>query len=1147
MQNLPFIHLRLHSAYSLAEGAIHTKNISKLCKINGMPAVGITDTSNLFGALEIAMACAEQGVQPIIGCQVNLSFADKIPFAPIVLLAQSEEGYLNLLKLVSHSYLRGEGNEGPYLSLTELTEKNEGLIALTGGHMGPVGRLLLTQERERAVQLLKTFQEIFKDRLYIELMRHGLADQKRLEPQFLELALEHSIPLVATNDVFFDKPDMFEAHDALLCVAEGSYVSQDARRKATPHHYFKSSDEMKKLFQDLPEAVQNTVIIAQRCHFMPRPHKPILPPFPTESGLSETEELRLQAKAGLEKRLEHEVYPLHSDASTHADLLETYLKRLEYELGIIERMGFPGYFLVVSDFIKWAKDQGIPVGPGRGSGAGSLVAWVLTITDMDPIRFNLLFERFLNPERVSMPDFDVDFCQDRRDEVIQYVRRKYGEDRVAHIITFGKLQARAVLRDVGRVLQMPYGQVDRISKLIPNNPANPVTLEQALELEPALNQQRQEDETVARLISIGMKLEGLYRHASTHAAGVVIGDRPLHDLVPLYKDEKSILPATQFNMKYVEAAGLLKFDFLGLKTLTVIEKCCQMVRAKGIDFQIGTIPLDDPKTFELLCKVEVVGVFQLESAGMRDVLRKLKPDRFEDLIALVALYRPGPMDDIPRYLACKHGEEKVSYLHPSLEPILQPTYGVMVYQEQVMQIAQVLGGYTLGSADLLRRAMGKKIKSEMDAQRALFTEGAIKNGVEPAVASQIFDQMAKFAGYGFNKSHSAPYALLAYQTAYLKANYPLEFFAATMTYDMHNTDKINVYRQDLERANIPLFPPDLNCSDVEYTVEGNAVRYALAAIKNVGAQAMETVILERKTNGPYKTLSDLATRLDPRAVNKRQLENLVAAGALDSIHKNRQQTFMAIDMILAQAQLTRQEKQNKQALLFGGGKGEGKTTAITVPSCDEWNMLEKLQKEFDALGFYLSAHPLDMYRDVLANLGLTKSQNLLGKASSTQTNVNLAGIILSKQERTSKTGQKFAFVSLSDADGVYEVAFFSETYAQIRDKLIPGKAVFVSAALRADGEGYRLTGQGLEFLDQKTQNQNIFLWADENLDVKALKTILASCSKGSAAVHIGIMISNLPRLRMILPDRYEITADHRSRLMSVSGIKSSEREDFKRY
>lgn len=1146
MQEFPFIHLRLHTAYSLAEGAIPTKNIPKLCKTHGMPAVGITDTNNLFGALEIAMNCADNGIQPIIGCQVNILFADKTPLAPIVLLAQSEQGYRNLLKLVSYSYLRGGGNDGPYLTLSELNEKNEGLIALTGGHLGPIGRLLQTQECEKAAQLLQTLQETFKDRLYIELMRHGLAEQKRLEPQFLELAHEYNIPLVATNDIFFDKPDMFEAHDALLCVAEGSYVSQETRRKVTPNHYFKSSEEMKKLFHDLPEAIHNTAIIAQRCHFMPLPHKPILPPFPTESGLNETEELRLQAKAGLEKRLEKEVFPLHKDASTHKELREIYEKRLDYELGIIEKMGFPGYFLIVSDFIKWAKEQGIPVGPGRGSGAGSLVAWVLTITDMDPIRFNLLFERFLNPERVSMPDFDVDFCQDRRDEVIQYVREKYGDDKVAHIITFGKLQARAVLRDVGRVLQMPYGQVDRISKLVPNNPANPVTLEQALELEPALKQQKEEDETVSRLIDIGMKLEGLYRHASTHAAGVVIGDRPLHDLVPLYKDERSILPATQFNMKYVEAAGLLKFDFLGLKTLTVIEKCCQMIRSKGIPFQIGTIPLDDPKTFELLCKVEVVGVFQLESAGMRDVLRKLRPDRFEDLIALVALYRPGPMDDIPRYLACKHGEEKVSYLHPALQPILEPTYGVMVYQEQVMQIAQVLGGYTLGGADLLRRAMGKKIKSEMDAQRALFTEGAIKNGVEASVASQIFDQMAKFAGYGFNKSHSAPYALLAYQTAYLKANYPLEFFAATMTYDMHNTDKINVYRQDLERAQITLLPPDLNCSDVEFTVEGDAVRYALAAIKNVGAQAMETVVSERKTNGIYKTLGDLAARLDPRAVNKRQLENLVASGALDGIHKIRQQTFIAIDMILAQAQLTRQEKQNKQALLFGGGSADSKAVTITVPNCEEWDLLEKLQREFDALGFYLSAHPLDMYKDVLQNLGLTQSQHLLAKASSTQTNVNLAGIILSKQERTSKTGQKFAFVSLSDADGVYEVAFFSEAYAQIRDKLIPGKAVFVSASLRADGEGYRLTGQGLEYLDQKTQNQNVFLWADETFDVKALKTILAGCAKGSAAIHLGITISNLPKLRLVLPERYEITAEHRSRLMSVAGVRSSEKEDLKK-
>ena len=1138
MQDLPFIHLRLHSAYSLAEGAIHIKDIPKLCKAHAMPAVGITDTGNLFGALEIAMACAEKGIQPITGCQIQLSFEGKTPLAPIVLLVQNEEGYRNLLKLVSHSYLREQGPDGPYITLAELEERNKGLIFLTGGHLGPLGRLLLANTPEKATDLFKTFQRIFGDRLYVELMRHGLPEQKRLEPQFLELAIQHNIPLVATNDVFFDEPDMYEAHDALLCIAGGNYITQDDRRRATPHHYFKSDAEMKKLFQDLPEAIQNTALIARRCYFMPAPHKPILPPFLTESGRGESEELREQAKAGLEKRLDLEVYPLHSDTAQHLELRQTYFKRLEYELGIIETMGFPGYFLIVSDFIKWAKSQGIPVGPGRGSGAGSLVAWVLTITDMDPIRFNLLFERFLNPERVSMPDFDVDFCQDRRDEVIDYVRQKYGDDKVAHIITFGKLQARAVIRDVGRVMQIPYGQVDRISKLIPNNPANPVTLEQALGLEPALKQQQQEDETVARLINIGIKLEGLYRHASTHAAGVVIGDRSLDDLVPLYKDEKSMLPATQFSMKYVEAAGLLKFDFLGLKTLTVIEKCCQMIRERGGDFQIINIPLDDPKTFELLCKVDVVGVFQLESAGMRDVLRKLRPDRFEDLIALVALYRPGPMDDIPRYLACKHGEEKVSYLHPSLQTILEPTYGVMVYQEQVMQIAQTLGGYTLGAADLLRRAMGKKIKSEMDAQRALFTKGAIQNGVEPSVASQIFDQMAKFAGYGFNKSHSAPYALLAYQTAYLKANYPLDFFAATMTYDMHNTDKLNVYRQDLERNGIALLPPDLNHSDVIFSVEGAAIRYALAAIKNVGAQAMETVVAERKKNGPFKSLGDFSARLDPRLVNKRQLENLVAAGAFDSLHKNRQQIFLTIDKLLAQAQLIRQEKQNKQALLFGGG-GDNRPDEITLVPSEEWNLIEKLQREFDALGFYLSAHPLDMYQDVLTSLGLVKSQNLLGRAGATLTTVSLAGIILSKQERTSKTGQKFAFVSLSDADGVYEVAFFSETYSKIREMLIPGKAVYISASLRADGDSYRLTGQSLEFLDQKTQNKGMVLEVDESLDVQAFKKILDACSKGAAVIHLEIDLPGAPRLRITLPQSYEITAEHRARLMSAPGVKNS--------
>ena len=1131
-----FIHLRLHSAYSLAEGALPIKLIPQLCQKNKMPAVAITDTANLFGALEFALTCAEAGIQPVIGCQVDLYLEELTLAAPWVFLVQNQWGYQNLLKLVSHSYLQDPllGVTGPVMTVEDLQGHTEGLIALTGGHLGPLGRLI-QDHPERVPNFIQTLKELFPKRLYIELMRHGLAEQQRLEPRFLEIAQEYDLPLVATNDVFFDNPAMYQAHDALLCIAEGRYISEEDRRRVTPHHSFKSAAEMKQLFADLPEAIENTVLIAQRCHFMPTAQKPILPPFPTQSGRGEKEELHEHALAGLEKRLQEEVFPRFDDPAQQLKLRDQYHQRLIYELDIIERMGFPGYFLIVADFIKWAKAQDIPVGPGRGSGAGSLVAWVLTITDMDPIRFNLLFERFLNPERVSMPDFDIDFCQDRRDEVIDYVRRKYGDDRVAHIITFGKLQARAVLRDVGRVLQMPYGQVDRICKLIPNNPANPVSLEQALELEPSLKQQREQDETVGTLIDIGLKLEGLYRHASTHAAGVVIGDRPLYELVPLYKDERSKLPATQFSMKYVEAAGLLKFDFLGLKTLTVIEKCSQLIRQQGINFKIGTIPLDDAKTFSLLGRVEVVGVFQVESGGMRDVLRKLRPDRFEDLVALVALYRPGPMDDIPRYLACKHGEEEVRYLHPALQPILEPTYGVMVYQEQVMQIAQVLGGYTLGGADLLRRAMGKKIKAEMEAQRALFIEGAIHKGVDPVVAAQIFEQMAKFAGYGFNKSHSAPYALLTYQTAYLKANYPLQFFAATMTYDLHNTDKLNIYRQDLLRANIPLLPPDVNYSHATFTVEGNGIRYALAALKNVGLQAMELLVAERQRHGPFKDLADFTARLDGKIINKRQLENLIAAGALDSLlaasNLKRCQVFHAVETLLAQNQVYRAEKTNKQTLLFGN---QSPTLSLNLPTVNDWGLLETLQKEFEALGFYQSAHPLDIYRDTLATMGLIKSQDLAARAGSNLTTVQVAGILLAKQERTSKSGQKFAFVSLSDTTGVFEVAFFSEVYSQIRDSLIPGTAVCITASLRAEGEGYRLTGQSLELLDQKTQSHSVVIGADEHLDIKILQTILDTCPPGQAKIEVCLHLKGLPEVKITLPGKYALNADQRSRLFALS-------------
>ena len=727
------------------------------------------------------------------------------------------------------------------------------------------------------------------------------------------------MPLVATNNAYFPDRDFYEAHDALLCIAQGRVVADPDRRRLTPHHYFRPAAEMRALFADLPEACDNTLVIARRCAFIPRFRKPILPAFNAaggDAGSDEPAALREAARSGLAARL---AVPALASADP-----EPYRDRLEFELETIIQMGFAGYFLIVADFIQWAKRQGIPVGPGRGSGAGSVVAWALTITDLDPLRWGLLFERFLNPERVSMPDFDVDFCQDRRDEVIRYVQQKYGRDRVAQIITFGKLQARAVLRDVGRVLAMPYGQVDRLCKLVPNNPAHPVTLEQAIAGEPLLQQQRDSDEAVSRLIEIALRLEGLYRHASTHAAGVVIGDRPLSELVPLYRDPRSDMPVTQFNMKWVELAGLVKFDFLGLKTLTVLARCLELLEKRGVELDLTALPLDDPPTFDLLSHGDTVGVFQLEGAGMRDTLKKMRPDRFEDIIAVVSLYRPGPMENIPRYIAVKHGEEQPDYLHPRLEPILKETFGIMIYQEQVMQIAQVLAGYSLGGADLLRRAMGKKIQSEMDAQRQQFVAGATERGVERARAELIFDQMAKFAGYGFNKSHAAAYALVAYQTAYLKANHPVEFLAASMTLDLGNTDKLAHFRPELDRLRIRLLPPDINRSEVAFAVEtdpntGNpAIRYALAAVKGVGAQAMADIVAERERNGPFRDLFDFAARLDTKSFNRRQFESLVKAGAFDCLDPNRAQSFAAAELLLRQASRAAEERESRQENLFAG-------------------------------------------------------------------------------------------------------------------------------------------------------------------------------------------------------------------------------------
>ncbi len=1159
MSDPAFIHLRTHSAYSLSEGAIKVKELVRLCVEQGMPAVGLSDTNNLFGALEFALEATKAGVQPIVGCQLGMARPDApangaTPPKPdqIVLLVSNEAGYRNLLKLVSKAFLETPAGEEPHVGLTDLEAHGAGLIALTGGPMGTVARLLFEEQDRLAEDILLRLSSAFSDRLYVELQRHGQQRELATEDRLVELAYRHDLPLVATNEPFFATAEMYEAHDALLCIAEGATVSQEERRKVTPEHRFKSAEEMTALFPDLPEAVRNTVTVARRCSFYPKPIKPILPAYDTAGGRSEAEELRAQAEAGLAEHLQTHVFPRLASEAERARAKTLYEERLAHELGIIVQMGFPGYFLIVADFIQWAKGQGIPVGPGRGSGAGSLVAWSLKITDLDPIRWNLLFERFLNPERVSMPDFDIDFCQDQRDEVIDYVQRKYGRDRVAQIITFGKLQARAVLRDVGRVLQMPYGQVDRICKLVPNNPANPVTLEQAIAGEPDLQFQRDSDPTVARLIDIGLKLEGLYRHASTHAAGVVIGDRPLDELIPLYRDPRSDMPVTQFNMKYVEQAGLVKFDFLGLKTLTVLNKAAELVRASEPGFDLAALPLDDAEAYRTMAKGDTVGVFQLESSGMRDALRKLKPDRFEDVVAMVSLYRPGPMENIPSYIKRKAGDEPPDYLYPTLESILKETFGIIIYQEQVMQIAQELAGYSLGGADLLRRAMGKKIAAEMDAQRKIFVEGALARGVAEQTASGIFDLVAKFAGYGFNKSHAAAYALVAYQTAYMKANHPVEFLAACMTYDMTNTDKLGGYRQELDRLGIGLLPPDVNRSEPDFAVEvtgsngsaRKAIRYALAALKNVGRGAMSELSKEREAGGPFAGLSDFARRLDPRQLNKRTVENLAAAGAFDSLEPNRHAVFQAAETIMRHAAAAADERSSDQVSLFGGG-GDSQAGELKLPKVVDWSGMERLQREFDAIGFYLSAHPLDSYQALLGRKQVISYADLVKAPDQGEPRKRLAGIVVGKQERTSKKGSRFAFVQMSDSSGQFEVMVFAEALSQSRERLDSGRPLLVEAIAERNtggGEdeeaGFRLIAQRFEDLEESLAKTaaGLRVFAESPEPLAHLRKLLEREGRGQSPICLVLALEHGQEAELDLPGRYNLPPAARQAIKAIPGL-----------
>ncbi len=1138
MPHADFVHLRVHSAYSLSEGAIKADKIPALAREAGMPAVAITDTANLFGALEFSQACTGKGIQPIIGCQIALARADnpRLPPDPIVLLAQDAVGLANLQRLSSKSFLDTDPGLKAQLQLEVIAQHAAGLILLTGGASGPFARLLGEGQKPEAERLLASLVEAFPGRVAMELHRHGLASERAVEPGLIALADAAGIPLVATNDCYFATPAMHEAHDALLAIAEGRMLSDPERRRVTPEHWFKPAADMRILFADLPEACDNTLAIAQRCAVMMETRKPLLPVSPkVHAGSTEEETVRAMAIEGLDRRMD----AIAADAPTRA----RYRERLDYELSVIASMGFAGYFLIVADFIQWAKSENIPVGPGRGSGAGSVAAWALTITDLDPIRFNLLFERFLNPERVSMPDFDIDFCQEGRDAVIDYVRREYGNDRVAQIITFGKLQARAAVRDVGRVLGLPFGQVNKVAELIPNNPAHPVNLQQAIDGEPRLRLLRDEDEGISRLLEIALQIEGLYRHASTHAAGVVIGDRPLIELVPLYRDPRSEFLVTQFSMKHVEQAGLVKFDFLGLTTLTILQRAKGLLSGLGIEVDLDRLPLDDPKTYEMLQRGDAGGVFQLEGQGMRDVLRQMRPDRFDDLIAAVALYRPGPMANIPDYCRRKHGETWEAP-HPELAEILGETYGIMVYQEQVMQIAQKMGGYSLGSADLLRRAMGKKIRAEMEAQRETFVAGATARGIAKAKATEVFELMAKFADYGFNKSHAAAYALVAYQTAWMKANHAEVFIAACMSLALGNTDRLASLREEASRSGIRILPPDINHSGADFSVErtqegGLAIRYALAAVKKVGFAAMQALV-EARGDQTFVDLVDFSARVDPRQLNRMQLENLVRAGAFDALEGNRARLFAGAEAILRRAQATAEEKESGQIALFGATQGTRET--LRLPDMPDWPPIERLGFEAEAIGFHLTAHPLDVYAKALRRLGTTACAQVESVAQAGVTRVRLAGTVAAQKERVTRTGNRMAWVRITDASGSCEVTLFAEVLSRSRDLLASGSNVLVTADLRQDGEALRVTAQDVAGLDQAASNAGaaMRIWLRETASVPHIRELLGREGSGKGRVILVPRLGTTQTVEIALPGGFNVTPRLAQALKVIPGVEQVE-------
>ncbi len=1132
-----FIHLRVHSSYSLSEGMLSFNYLSKFCLDDKQPAMAITDTSNMFGALEYSLKMISCGIQPIIGLQINIADkeANNENIGEVVLIVKNEIGYKNLLILASD--LRLNQNFEKYISFSQVEDHKEGLILLTGGvENGFIGKPASLRNKIIVKERLEKLKSLFQDNLYIELQRHGLEIQDIAEKILIEISHELNIPLVATNDCFFENEEKFNAHQVLTCIDKGLTISSDNSRLITKEHYLKDTETMINLFRDIPEAIENTIVIAKRCSFFVESHDPILPTYPGLKGMSEADYLFKISNEGLKER-----FKLSSKKFNEKEK-QFYIERLIDELKIINKMGFSGYFLIVYDFIKWAKDNLIPVGPGRGSGAGSIVAWSLKITDLDPIRWGLLFERFLNPERISMPDFDIDFCQDRREEVINYVRDRYGHDRVAQIITFGSLQAKAAIRDVGRVLEMPYGQVDKIAKLIPFLPANPPTIQEAIESEDELKREIAENQEVETLIKTAIDVEGLNRHVSTHAAGLVIGDRPLNKLVPLYKFNEDEMPATQFNMKFVERAGLVKFDFLGLKTLTVLSKAENLIQKKIKNFDLNKITLDDDKTYKMLSSGSTTGIFQLESSGMKDVLIGLMPDRFEDIIAVVSLYRPGPMENIPSYINRKHGREKISYMHPFLEDILEETYGIFIYQEQVLRAAQILANFSLGSADILRRAMGKKDKIEMEQQKQSFLEGAKNKNIDVNKANEIFDQISAFAGYGFNKSHAAAYALIAYQTAWIKSNFPHEFFSAMMTIEYNNTDKLSVFVNDLRRLGISILPPCINKSGSEFLIEQNeqksSLRYSLSALKNVGNEAIKKIVNIRNKLGQFSSIDDFLKKIPYSLLTKKLLESLIQSGSFDCLEKNRNKLFQSIELLLNHSQSIEKDKISNQQNLFDDA--DNNQLLIDLVEKPEWAIDNKIKNEFLSIGLYLQSHPLDNYLEVLKTLKIKSNIEIMDNPHKfLNKNVQLCGVVSKIIKKQSFRG-KWATVVLNDPNGSIEINVYSDVYHKYENYLIEQKLMLFDTEIKKEtNQGIKINARRItplnDYISEKKLNLTIFID-----DVEVVKRIYDSSTylvPGNSNLIINLS-SKAQIIKFVVKENIKISSELISNVTKINNVKS---------